>query len=75
MTAAEPRPQTLDPETWTLPWLNFGWTLEPGWTPDPGPWVGADRKAEKGWCVSVAVECDPSQSAILCFVTQVKLVI
>ena len=29
MTAAEPRTQTLDLETWTLPWLNFGWTPDP----------------------------------------------
>ena len=29
MTAAEPRTQTLDLETWTLPRLNFGWTPDP----------------------------------------------
>ena len=36
--------------------------------------VGYTKKKKEG-CVSVAVECKPGQSAILCFVTQVKLVI
>ena len=37
--------------------------------------LGANRKKKGEGCVSVAVECNPGQSAILCFVTQVKLVI
>ena len=36
--------------------------------------VGYTKKKKEG-CVSVAVECKPGQSAILCFVTPVKLVI